>query len=188
MSSVLEPELIEVMEQSNKDPEELSETLTDEEKREIDEEASHYEGKSSVGLEALRIVQKYRGWISDGSLQAIANYLDMPVAQLESVATYFQLIFRQPVGKEVILLCKSASCWVMGCDQLQKHISQSLQIEPGQTTKDGIFTLLEAPCLGDCDKAPVLMLGEEMYRNLDESAIDALIDKKKQIHADKSSH
>ncbi|QFT53901.1 NADH-quinone oxidoreductase subunit NuoE [Microbulbifer sp. THAF38] len=188
MSSLLEPELIEVMEKSNKDPEKLSGTLTDEEKREIDKEAAHYEGKSSVGLEALRIVQKHRGWISDSSLQAIANYLQIPAAQLEGVATYYQLIFRQPVGKEVIYLCKSSSCWIMGCDQLQKHISQRLQIEPGQTSNDGIFTLLETPCLGDCDKAPVLMLGDEMYRNLDESAIDALIDKKKQVHADKSSH
>ncbi|GAB2901578.1 NADH-quinone oxidoreductase subunit NuoE [Microbulbifer echini] len=187
MSSLLEPEPIEVMEHSNSDPDKISAILTDEEKLEIDEEAKHYEGKSSVGLEALRIVQKHRGWISDNSIHAIANYLKIPVTQLESVATYFQLIFRQPVGKEVIYLCKSASCWVMGCDQLQKHICQSLEIKPGETSKDGIFTLLEMPCLGDCDKAPVLMLGEEMYRNLDEDTIDTLIDKKKQLHADKST-
>ncbi|WP_444902091.1 NADH-quinone oxidoreductase subunit NuoE [Microbulbifer sp. SSSA007] len=186
MSSLLEPEPIEVMEHSNRDSDKFSGPLTAEEKEEIDREASHYENKSSVGLEALRIVQKHRRWISDDTIQAISNYLDIPVAELESVATYFQLIFRQPVGKEVIYLCKSASCWVMGCDRLQKHITETLAIEPGQTSADGIFTLLETPCLGDCDKAPVLMLGEEMHRNLDESDIDDLIDKKKKYHADKS--
>ncbi|MFA0812161.1 NADH-quinone oxidoreductase subunit NuoE [Microbulbifer epialgicus] len=187
MSSILEPEPVEVMEHSNKDSDKYSGTLTAQEKAEIDREASHYENKSSVGLEALRVVQKYRGWISDDSIQAISDYLKVPVAQLEGVATYYQLIFRQPVGKEVIYLCKSASCWIMGCSRLQQHISTTLNIKPGQTSEDGIFTLLETPCLGDCDKAPVLMLGEEMHRNLDESAIDDLIDKKKKYHADKSS-
>lgn len=186
MSSLLEPEPIEVMEHSNRDSDKFSGVLTAEEKEEIDREASHYENKSSVGLEALRIVQKHRGWISEDSIQAISDYLTIPVAQLESVATYFQLIFRQPVGKEVIYLCKSASCWVMGCDRLQKRICETLNIKAGQTSADGIFTLLETPCLGDCDKAPVLMLGEEMHRNLDESAIDELIDKKKKYYADKS--
>ncbi|WKD48829.1 NADH-quinone oxidoreductase subunit NuoE [Microbulbifer spongiae] len=186
MSSLLEPEVIEVMEHSSANPENMPGDLTAEEKAEIDREASHYENKSAVGLEALRIVQKYRGWISDDTLQAISAYLDVPAAQLESVATYFQLIFRQPVGREVIYLCKSASCWIKGCDRLQQHIYECLKIEPGQTSADGIFTLLEAPCLGDCDKAPVLMLGEEMFRNLDEAAIENLIKKKKKYHADQS--
>ncbi|WP_444919206.1 NADH-quinone oxidoreductase subunit NuoE [Microbulbifer sp. JMSA003] len=187
MSSLLEPELIEVMEQGNSNSADNQVTLTVQEKEEIDQEATHYHEKTSVGLEALRIVQKHRGWISDESLQAISNYLDIPVAELESVATYFQLIFRQPVGKEVIYLCKSSSCWIMGCDNLQKKISERLNIQPGETSEDGIFTLLETPCLGDCDKAPVLMLGEEMHRHLDEKGIDELIDKKKKYHADKST-
>ncbi|WP_444944946.1 NADH-quinone oxidoreductase subunit NuoE [Microbulbifer sp. ZKSA006] len=187
MSSLLEPELIEVMAQGNRDSEDNQATLTTQEKQEIDREASHYHEKTSVGLEALRIVQKHRGWVSDNSLLAISNYLDIPAAELESVATYFQLIFRQPVGKEVIYLCKSSSCWIMGCEQLQKRILARLNIQPGETSDDGIFTLLETPCLGDCDKAPVLMLGEEMHRHLDENSIDELIDKKKKYHADKST-
>lgn len=186
MSSLLEPELIEVMEHSSADPKKSPGGLTAAEKEEIDRESSHYENKSAVGLEALRIVQKYRGWISDDTLQAISAYLGIPVAQLESVATYFQLIFRQPVGKEVIYLCKSVSCWIKGCDRLQQRICERLKIQPGQTSADGIFTLLEAPCLGDCDKAPVLMLGEEMFRNLDEAALENLIKKKKKYHADQS--
>ncbi|MBB3062996.1 NADH-quinone oxidoreductase subunit NuoE [Microbulbifer rhizosphaerae] len=186
MSSVFEPEVVEVMDFSKADR--STETqLSAEEKREIDAEFSHYEDKASVGLEALRIVQKHRGWISDQSLQAVSDYLDIPSAQLEGVATFFQLIFRQPVGKEVILFCKSASCWIMGCARLQARIEQKLQIAPGQTSGDGIFTLLETPCLGDCDKAPVMMVGEEMHRNLTEQSIDEIIDNKKRRHADEST-
>jgi NADH-quinone oxidoreductase subunit E len=184
MSSLFESEVIEVMEHSNPGNSSAGTQLSEEEKREIDREFSHYENKNSVGLEALRIVQKHRGWISDASLMAVSEYLDIPIARLESVATYFQLIFRQPVGKEVILFCKSASCWIMGCSKLQQHIQQQLEIVPGETDSDGIFTLLETPCLGDCDRAPVMMVGEEMHRNLTEESIDEIIASKKRRYAD----
>lgn len=178
MNSMIESEVLDAMAHNNTRGNITKVELSDSEKAEIDREFSHYEDKASVGLEALRIVQKYRGWISDETLQAISAYLNIPAAQLESIATYYQLIFRQPVGKEVILLCKSASCWIMGCAKLQKHIQQKLQINPGETSKNGIFTLLEAPCLGDCDKAPVMMIGEEMHRNLSEASIDEILDNK----------
>ncbi|MFC4876079.1 NADH-quinone oxidoreductase subunit NuoE [Microbulbifer halophilus] len=185
MNSFSETEVVEVMEHSNASSGNTDAGLSDEEKREIDREFSHYEGRASVGLEALRIVQKHRGWVSDKSLQAVADYLEIAPAQLESVATYFQLIFRQPVGREVMLLCKSASCWITGCSRLQVHIRKRLQIAPGQTSKDGIFTLLETPCLGDCDKGPVMQVGEEMHRHLTEEAIDKLIEQK--IHKHKKN-
>ncbi|MFC6634955.1 NADH-quinone oxidoreductase subunit NuoE [Microbulbifer taiwanensis] len=188
MSSIFEPEVVEVMEHSKSGPNRIETRLSSKEKEEIDREFSHYEDKASVGLEALRIVQKHRGWVSDESLQAVSAYLNIPIAQLESVATYFQLIFRQPVGKEVIFLCKSASCWIMGCNRLQKKIEEKLQIKPGETTEDGIFTLLETPCLGDCDRAPVMMIGEEMHRNLTDSSIDEIIENKTLYHAEGSGH
>lgn len=173
---------VEVMEQSNTPPGNTDTELSEEEKREIDSEFSRYEDRASVGLEALRIVQKHRGWVSDESLQAVSDYLEIPPAQLESVATYFQLIFRQPVGREVMLLCKSASCWIMGCSRLQVHIRNRLQIAPGQTSEDGIFTLLETPCLGDCDKAPVMLVGEQMHHNITEKSIDKWIEQKIRQH------
>lgn len=191
MTSIFEPEVVELMEHSNAGAGAADTSLSEAETQEIEREFSRYEDKASVGLEALRIVQKHRGWVSDESLQAVSAYLDIPVAQLESVATYFQLIFRQPVGKEVMLLCKSASCWIMGCSRLQEKIQQRLQITPGQTSEDGIFTLLETPCLGDCDKAPVMMIGEEMHQHLTEQSVDEIIDNKinqhKNRHADHSS-
>ena len=81
--------------------------LTEDEIREIEHEKTHYPYSQAVGLEALKIVQKYQGWVSDESMLAVAEYLDVPVADLEGVATFFNLIYRKPVGKNVILFCDS---------------------------------------------------------------------------------
>ena len=86
---------------------------------------THYPYTQAVGLEALKIVQKYQGWVSDESLLAVAEYLDIAPDELEGVATFFNMIFRRPVGKNVILLCDSVACWMLGCDNLKQHISNT---------------------------------------------------------------
>ncbi|MFD1215283.1 NADH-quinone oxidoreductase subunit NuoE [Microbulbifer celer] len=153
----------------------ITPSLSPEEILEIEQEAAHYAHKSAVALEALRIVQHHRGWVSDGSLQALADYLDYPIVELEALATYYQLIFRQPVGRHVIYCCNSASCWMLGGGALQQHLQETLNIRPGETTADEVFTLLETPCLGDCDKAPVMMVGTQMQRNLTRDKLDTLL-------------
>lgn len=149
--------------------------LTAVEIAEIEHELTLYPDKKAVGLEALKIVQKHQGWVSDESLLAIAKYLDMSPHDLEGVATFFNLVFRRPVGKNVILFCDSVSCWIMGCDEMKAHLSKSLGIEYGETTEDGEFTLLPVPCLGDCDRAPVMMIGDNQHRNLTKEKIDQII-------------
>ena len=149
--------------------------LTAAEIAEIDHELGLYPDKQAVGLEALKIVQKHQGWVSDESLLAIAGYLDLPVAGLEGVATFFNLIYRRPVGRNVMLFCDSVSCWIMGCEGLKAHIKQVLDIDFGETSKDGDFTLIPVPCLGDCDRAPVMMVGEDLHRNLTAEKIDKII-------------
>lgn len=142
--------------------------LLDAEIAEIEHERMLYPDTRAVGLEALKIVQKHRGWVSDESLLAVAEYLGLPAAELEGVATFFNLIYRRPVGKNVILHCKSVSCWIMGCDQVKEKISGELGIDYGETSADGEFTLIPVPCLGDCDRAPVMMVGPDPHRNLDQ--------------------
>jgi len=149
--------------------------LSVEEIAEIEHEMTLYQDKKAVGLEALKIVQKYQGWVSDESLLGIAKYLDIPVADLEGVATFFNLVYREPVGKNVILFCDSVSCWIMGCEGIKGHIKQQLDIDYGETTEDGDFTLIPVPCLGDCDRAPVMMVGPDLHRNLTPEKIDSII-------------
>lgn len=152
----------------------VSRVLTEQEVHEIEHELTLYPDKRAVGLEALKIVQKHQGWVSDESLLAVADYLEMSAHELDGVATFFNLIFRQPVGRKVMLFCDSVSCYIMGCERIKAHITASLGIDYGETTEDGEYTLLPVPCLGDCDRAPVMLMGGVQQRNLTVEKIDAL--------------
>jgi len=141
---------------------------------EIDAEIAHVPYRSAVAIDALKIVQAHRGWVSDESLRAIGRHLHMSAAELDGVATFYNLIFRRPVGDKVILLCNSISCWIKGCDGLQARIGEQLGIGLGETTADKRYTLLPVTCLGACDKAPVLMVGEELYENVSVQSLQDL--------------
>ena len=149
--------------------------LTEVEVQEIEHEMELYPDKQAVGLEALKIVQKHQGWVSDESMLAISKYLDISIGDLEGVATFFNLVYRRPVGRNVILFCNSVSCWIMGCKTMRTHINNKLGIDFGETTEDGDFTFLPVPCLGDCDRAPVMMVGDDLHRNLTKDGIDQII-------------
>ena len=149
--------------------------LTEVEVKEIEHEMELYPDKQAVGLEALKIVQKHQGWVSDESMLAISKYLDIPIGDLEGVATFFNLVYRKPVGRNVILFCNSVSCWIMGCKSIRAHINNKLGIDFGETTQDGDFTFLPVPCLGDCDRAPVMMVGDDLHRNLTTDSVDQII-------------
>ncbi len=154
---------------------ELIQALSAQELAEIDAEIAHVPYRSAVAIDALKIVQEHRGWVSDESLQAIARHLEMSAEELEGVATFYNLIFRQPVGEQVILLCNSISCWIKGCDNLQKKITEQLGVELGETTPDNRYTLLPVTCLGACDKAPVLMVGKELHEDITEDNLQQIL-------------
>jgi len=153
--------------------------LTEEEKKEIQEEVKHYPIKRAACIEALKAVQNHRGWISDENIKDIAAELDMSAEELDSVATFYNLVFRHPVGRNVILMCDSISCWVMGYDKLYDYLQEKLGVQFGQTTKDDLFTLLPIPCLGTCDRAPALMINNDLYRDLTVEKLDEILDRYK---------
>jgi NADH-quinone oxidoreductase subunit E len=140
--------------------------LTEQEIAEIESEISHLPNRPSAAIDALKIVQVYRGWISDESLNAIANLLGMSAEELDGIATFYNLIYRQPVGEKVILYCDSVSCWLMDGDKVCKKIKQKLNVDYGETTADNKYTLLPVTCLGDCDHAPAMMVGDELHHDL----------------------
>ncbi|MBV32067.1 MAG: NADH-quinone oxidoreductase subunit NuoE [Porticoccaceae bacterium] len=151
-----------------------SSTLTAEEVRLINVELSHVPQKSGAAIDALKIVQEKRGWVSDECLIAIAKHLEMSAEELEGIATFYNLIFRRPVGAKVILFCDSVSCWLCGCEKQKHKISEILKINYGETTEDKQFTFLPVPCLGACDKAPVMMVGDDLFTNLDSLKIEQI--------------
>ena len=144
----------------------LIEALSSEEVEAIEAEITHLPDRESAAIEAMRIVQEKRGWISDESLAGIARLLGMSVEALDSIATFYNLIFRRPVGRHVIMLCDSVSCFVMGCDKVRIALCDQLGVSMGETTPDGRFTVLPIVCLGACDRAPVMTIDEELITNL----------------------
>lgn len=158
--------------------------LSEEEKEAIIEEiqkcktAGGTVPKSTASLEALRVIQNKRGWISE-EIEEIAGALGMTPAELDSVATFYSLIYRKPVGKHVILICDSVCCWIRGYEEAYKHLSKKIGIGFNETTEDGLFTLLPVACLGACDHAPAMMVDEELYGDLTTEKIDEIIGKYK---------
>lgn len=149
--------------------------LSDEEKREIDAELANYAQKRAITIDALRIVQRHRGWVSDEAIQDLAEYLDITPAELDGVATFYNLIFRKPVGRHVILVCNSVTCWMLGYERLLDALRSRLGVDLGGTTADGRFTLLPTVCIGICDHAPALMIDEDTYTDLDETKLEAIL-------------
>lgn len=152
--------------------------LSKEEVADIEAEVAHMPDRQAGAIDALKIVQSYRGWISDASLAAIARLLDMSIDELDGVATFYNLIYRQPVGDKVVLVCDGVSCWVMGGDKIQDCASRTLGIGYGETTPDGRYTLLPVTCLGDCDHAPALMIGDELHHDLTLDTVESLLNGK----------
>lgn len=155
----------------------LIEVLSDAEVAAIEAEATHLPNRESAAIEALQIVQAHRGWVSDASLNAIAAQLGMSPAQLDSIATFYNLIFRQPVGRHVIMACDSVSCFVMGSDGVRDALVERLGIQPGQTTGDDRFTLLPIVCLGACDHAPTIMIDDELIGDVQPDGLDAILER-----------
>ena len=149
--------------------------LTDAEMREIDHEISLLPYKKAGVIEALKIVKQHRGWVSDDSVEAVAAYLEMSPAEVDSVATFYNLIFRKPVGRHVILLCDSISCYVMGYNKLYAALKQQTGLKFGETSSDGRFTLLPNACLGCCDRAPALMVDEDLFRDVKVEMLEQIL-------------
>ncbi len=147
-----------------------------EEKLEIDRELRQYENKHGACIDALRILQKHRGWISDETINDIANYLDLSQDVIEGVATFYNGIYRKPVGRHIILLCDSVSCWIKGCDSLRSRMKKTLNIEFGGTTADGEFTLLPIQCLGACDHAPVFTIDGDLYGDCRPDQVEKILE------------
>jgi NADH-quinone oxidoreductase subunit E len=153
--------------------------FTEEEQKEIAVELGKYPRKDAAGLEILKIVQKHRGWVSDESLSEVARLIGQTSDELDSVATCYNHIFRKPVGRHVIFVCDGMACWIKGYESILEYLSRRLGITMGQTSADGKWTLLPSSCLGVCEKAPVMIVDDDLYVELDTAKIDEILNRYK---------
>jgi NADH-quinone oxidoreductase subunit E len=150
--------------------------LTEEEKKEILSEIKQYPYPAVACIDALKIIQHHRGWVSDESVKEIAQIIGISNEDVDSIATFYSRIYRKPVGRNVILICDSVSCMIMGYESVYEYISKKLNITFGETTTDGRFTLLPVSCLGDCDNAPVMMINNDHFNRLTIEKVGRLLD------------
>jgi NADH-quinone oxidoreductase subunit E len=151
--------------------------LSNHEKEEIQKEIGLYPYPKAACIDALKIVQQHRGWLSDDAIADVATELEMSAAEVDSIATFYTRLYRQPVGRNIILICDSVSCMIMGYETVYKHISEKLSVRFGETTKDGRYTLLPITCLGDCDHAPAMMINDDHYNHITPATIDQILEK-----------
>jgi NADH-quinone oxidoreductase subunit E len=151
--------------------------LTNIEKEEIKKETALYPYPQAACIDALKIVQEHRGWLSDEAIGDVATELNMSPEEVDSIATFYTRFYRKPTGRNIILICDSVSCMIMGYGTLYRHIAEKYQIGFGETTKDGRFTLLPISCLGDCDHAPAMMINHDHYNHVSPDSIDSILDK-----------
>lgn len=150
--------------------------LSEREREEILHEISQYPEARAASIEALKIAQRRLGWVPDAAIAEVAPLLGISTAELDGVATFYNLIYRQPVGRHVITICDSVACYLTGYEATRDALIQALGIQPGQTTADGRFTLLPICCLGACDHGPVLMIGEDTHLDVTPATVPAMLE------------
>jgi len=151
--------------------------LSEAELAEIHHEMGHYEDPRAASIEALKAVQKHRGWVPDAAIDAIAAVIGIPASDVEGVATFYNMIFRRPVGRHVIKVCDSISCFLTGYDALKDALMAHTGLGYGETGADGRYTLLPVCCLGNCDKGPTLMIDEDTHGPVAPADVPALLER-----------
>lgn len=128
-------------------------------------------------IDVMYALQDHYGYMSDEAMQEAAQLLGMTPLELDELATFYDFIYREPVGRYVIHICDSAICWLNGHESLVDHLCRRLDIPLGGTTADGLFTLLPVCCIGYCDHAPAMLINRKVYGHLTPEKIDAIIDR-----------
>jgi NADH-quinone oxidoreductase subunit E len=150
--------------------------LTPERQNKLDEIVTRYPQTRAALLPALWLCQEQNGWISPEVIDFVAERLDLPTAAVKGVVTFYTMFFDEPVGENVIWVCRTIACDLRGGKVIQEHLEERLGCRVGETTQDGKFTLLKAECLAACGQAPMVQINERYFENLDLTALDRILD------------
>ena len=132
-----------------------------------------------AAVDVMKELQAHYGWLTDEAVGEAAELLGLSPLQVEELATFYEMIYRRPVGKLVIQVCDSISCWSVGCEAVMAHLQKRLEVGPGETTSDGMFTLIPCCCLGNCGEGPTMMIGDTLYGRLTPERVDEILEKER---------
>jgi NADH-quinone oxidoreductase E subunit len=151
--------------------------LSEESKNRIQRLQEEYPDQGSALLPALYLAQRdYGGWLPDQAYDELAALMELPAAYVAAAASFYTMFNRRPVGRYLIQVCTNISCSLLGAEHLLDYLGSKLGIEPGETTADGKFTLMEVECLGSCGTAPMMQIGDRYYESLTEAKVGEILD------------
>ncbi len=150
--------------------------LSDTTKQNILKLQKAYPEKRSALIPALHLAQDEIGYIPPEAQKEVATLFDIDPNEVQSVVSFYDMFFENPVGEKVIHICKNISCMLNGSDAIISKVCAKLHISPGETTQDGKYTLITSECLAACDRAPMMMIGEEVVGPVAEEDIDKILD------------
>ncbi len=128
-----------------------------------------------LAVDVMVALQNHYGYLTDEALKEGADLVGMTPLEMEEIATFYDFIFREPVGKYVIMVCDGVVCWMNGYESVLNHLHSRLGIQRGETTEDGLFTLLPVACIGYCDRSPAMLINRRVYGFLTPEKIDEIL-------------
>ena len=137
--------------------------------------AARFPQRLSALIPILYLVQQQHGYVTKGGMELAAEVLGTTPAYVDSVASFYTMLYRRPVGKYVLQVCRTLPCALMGADEVIAYVQEKLGIKPGETTPDQLFTLETVECLAACHVAPLMMVNEGYKVHLDRAKLDAII-------------
>ena len=150
--------------------------LPDELNKSLVEKISKVDHPREMVVDVIFAIQEHYGYLTDEGVEETARLVGMSPLEVEQLATFYTFIFREPVGKYVIHVCDSVVCWMNGFESIKAYLSDKLDIQDGETTSDGLFTLLPVCCVGYCDRSPAILINKKVYGNLTTGKIDEIIE------------
>ncbi len=148
--------------------------------KEMESIVSRYEVPASAIMPLLHFVQEAKGHLEEEHLVFVADFLDIPHVRAFEVATYYTMYFTKPIGKYLIQVCRNLSCSVNGAPEVINALRENLKVDLGETTADGLFTIVEVECIGACDLAPAMVINEKLFGNVSTDSISRILDSYKE--------
>lgn len=142
----------------------------------LEKEIAESEHPKELAVDVMMAVQEQYGYLSDAAVDECAGLLGMSPLEVDELATFYTFLYREPVGKYVVHICDSVICWMDGSESIGEHLCRKLGIGMGQTTADGLFTLLPVCCIGYCDRSPAILINKKVYGPLTIAKLDEIID------------
>ena len=143
--------------------------------KKFEELKKRYPTLKALVLPALWMIQEQDGYISMESMRYVSELIGVPYGHVFGVVSFYTMFHQRLVGKHHIQICTNISCSLLGAERLCDHLKKKLNVEVGEVTSDKTFSLEEVECLGSCGTAPMMMIDEEFYENLNEERIDRIL-------------